>query len=439
MHIVYDIFETPKCDAFFGYANNNNIYPFESDNDDVVAFGFFADVTGIEGTYVAVARKNSSGVFNVETKKLSNGRIDLVSGLYKNNKLYVAMPEGDNVPYKITAFMFKNLDNYEWRQRFDFDCDINPIAMSLKSEKYLALAFTHSTSYIKCGDREVFLYGENDTALVVLNEKTGDVIDVKTTGLSGSNMRVRALRFVDGPDEDEFAVVDAAYASSTEYRLVSINASLVFCENGAYDNGACVCSKDYTGKKCNIKCPCSEHGSCYLNENNEFMCRCDAGYYGENCDERCSCSEHGSCYLNENNEFKCECDAGYYGENCDKKCSCSEHGSCYLNENKEVKCRCNAGYYGENCDETYFCGEHGKGYTDENNNPGCVCNKSYYGTTCANRIESTVIPVCDDDNSSGSFDSFDWLGFCNKHCSFSTSDKCNANAASSLKPFAFFF
>lgn len=137
----------------------------------------------------------------------------------------------------------------------------------------------------------------------------------------------------------------------------------------------CVCYPGYFGQSCEQSCgsnndkPCSGHGNCQVLDG--LQCVCDAHHVGVNCSVKCPgrdiisspCSDHGSCSLN-NTEAVCTCDGNWktYDCSCKDEYTCSGRGSC------------NEAYDGTN--DICICDEHFDGNHCER------CEKNWWGSDC---------------------------------------------------------
>lgn len=162
------------------------------------------------------------------------------------------------------------------------------------------------------------------------------------------------------------------------------------CENaGACYDGACRCSKDYTGSRCEAptwctdrrcgyrsdvecvwdrflrkgecrckkekyhylqkekkchECDCGADGNCLLVDD-LLVCKCDEKYAlkSSKC-KFCDCGDHGKCWW-QGSEKICDCEDGFRSfEGKCKDCNCGQFGVCELNEFGEKVCSCDLGF-----------------------------------------------------------------------------------------------
>jgi hypothetical protein len=189
--------------------------------------------------------------------------------------------------------------------------------------------------------------------------------------------------------------------------------------------GQCECDKGWftppNGEKCsrdcksaNINCP-EDRGFCDI-IGGELQCLCNEGYYGKNCADTCPgekglpCSGHGTCDFNDNNELFCLCEMHYTGEDCSLPCpgdtsfpnACSGHGICSDNGGV-AQCECGGTWDGLDCScsPKYTCSGHGQCQEDGScacfdetdpeihfNGSACEsCEEHWFGRSCHLRCE----------------------------------------------------
>lgn len=192
--------------------------------------------------------------------------------------------------------------------------------------------------------------------------------------------------------------------------------------------GQCKCDEGYFtsrgGEQCSVTCDnCPpERGRC-LSIGGQLTCACEEGWYGPNCRESCilpegnglPCSGHGTCGYNGQNELKCTCSTHWIGDYCEQKCpgnetfptTCSGHGQC-ISTSDGATCDCVAPWEGADCScsATYTCSGHGVCADDAtcecfDESIGSLeahfsgkfcerCKEHWYGTGCHLRCEESM-------------------------------------------------
>jgi hypothetical protein len=110
---------------------------------------------------------------------------------------------------------------------------------------------------------------------------------------------------------------------------------------------------------------CSNHGQCFITNNNTFVCECTQNYTGSRChiDKRlCSsypCLHNAVCADIIDNQgdysFNCSCPPNHFGIHCEKQVdlcaneTCSNNGVC-SSKNLTAHCECFPMFSGEKCE-----------------------------------------------------------------------------------------
>lgn len=223
------------------------------------------------------------------------------------------------------------------------------------------------------------------------------------------------------------------YASKSSKHCRDVHAGGGTCnacnEHGTCTStGQCECEEGYFtsrgGEQCSITCEnCpSDRGRC-LSIGGQLTCACEEGWYGPDCRQSCiqlegnglPCSGHGTCGYNGQNELTCTCGTHWIGEYCEQKCpgnetfptSCSGHGQCTSSPEGAI-CDCVAPWEGVDCScsATYTCSGHGACSDDatcdcfdtlvgslEAHFTGKFCERCkehWYGTGCHLRCEDSI-------------------------------------------------
>ena len=234
-----------------------------------------------------------------------------------------------------------------------------------------------------------------------------------------------------GPKCNTVCIPEAS-KSDSHCREVSLGGGTCNACNGhgsCTSTGQCDCEEGYFtsrgGEQCSMTCDnCpSDRGRC-LSVGGQLFCACEEGWYGPDCSDSCietqgnglPCSGHGQCGYNGQNELKCTCDTHWIGDFCQQKCpgnetfptSCSGHGQCISGEEKAT-CECISPWEGDDCScsATYTCSGHGVCAEDascacfdksvgslEAHFAGTYCERCmehWYGSGCHLRCEESAV------------------------------------------------
>ncbi|XP_026574955.1 neurogenic locus notch homolog protein 1 [Pseudonaja textilis] len=180
------------------------------------------------------------------------------------------------------------------------------------------------------------------------------------------------------------------------------------CETYQNGTGACLCSSDFVGQRCQfpnlcLSSPCNNGGTCHPvveGSTPDYVCSCPLGYIDKLCltieENAClsgPCRNGGSCDLVTLTEYKCRCPPGWSGKTCQQADPCASNpcangGQCVPFESSYV-CRCPQGFHGATCKEDFnecsrtppIC-KNGGTCVNEIGSYQCHCRQAFTGDNC---------------------------------------------------------
>lgn len=238
--------------------------------------------------------RKSDEIFNLIDTKDFGKSLEMASGEYRNRNLVMVTKVSNltitsDLDSYVDPIIFATSDftTAIWAQRLPFTIPSNGYIMadltSLNPE-HLIVSFPHESSYVEYCGSEIFLRGEADLAVVLLNSTTGECSAITTIGKSGEGFYLGNV--VIGQEEN-FVINGYRGIEGTLFvNQLTVDGTVYICEHGRNYKGKCLCEEGYFGNHCEIHCnkDCGEHGKCHINITDP-ICLCEDGYFGGNCDK----------------------------------------------------------------------------------------------------------------------------------------------------------
>lgn len=288
--------------------------------------------------------KKRDGIFYLNNIEDFGEDLEMASGEYRNGILtmitkvsrFDLTPGLDSYINPTVIFTSRDFSTTIWAQVLPFTIPSNDFVMAdltVLNPEHLIVSFPHQSSYMKYCGSEIFMRGNADLVVALLNSTTGECSAVTTIGKSGEGFYLGNVIVI----REGKKILVNGYREIEEGLSISqltVNGTVYICEHGRNYKGKCICEAGYFGDNCSNKCSpdyCNGHGKCYV-ENNQAKCMCDYGYQGDDCQtERMKdCGAHGKWYIKENDELGCACNDSYSGEDCaipPPSCPTSDSGS----------------------------------------------------------------------------------------------------------------